>query len=397
MLIRIIAEKCTGCQLCLRPCPYGGVEMVGKVAVLNENCTYCGACVPACKSDAIEVVERQPGASEAARYRGVWVIAEHDNGMLKGGTVELLGEGRKLAEELQVPLEGVILGDGIKPLAEEMVHYGADKVYMADHPVLSRYRTGPYTDIICGLTNKKLPEIILVSATAQGRDLAPRVAARLGAGLTADCTGLEIDPEKRLLVQTRPAFGGNLMATILCPEARPQMSTVRPNVMKKAQLDPSRKGEIEVIPVGLDERGVATKILEVIRQEEGDEVNLLDAKVIVSGGRGLGKPENFSVIRELAKVLGAGVGASRATVDAGWIPAYHQVGQTGKTVQPKLYIACGISGAVQHLAGMSAAETIIAINKDPNAPIFDVATYGIVGDLFEVVPALTEKLKELLA
>jgi electron transfer flavoprotein alpha subunit len=371
--------------------------MAGNIAVLNERCNYCGACVPACKSGAIEVVQRQLTSAETEKYRGVWVIAEHDNGILKGGTSELLGEGRKLADELGVPLEGVLLGDGVQALGEEMVSLGADKVYVADHPLLSLYRTGPYADILSGLINMKLPEIILVSATTQGRDLAPRVAARIGAGLTADCTALEINPEERLLVQTRPAFGGNLMATIHCPAARPQMATVRPNVMKKAQREPSRQGEIEVVPVHLDEKGIATKILEVIRLEEGQEVNLLDAQVVVSGGRGLGKAENFALIRELAEVLGAAVGASRATVDAGWIPAYHQVGQTGKTVQPKLYVACGISGAVQHLAGMSSSDTIVAINRDPNAPIFDVATYGIVGDLFEIVPALTAKLRELLS
>jgi len=397
MLIRIIPEKCTGCKLCLRPCPYAGVEMVGEVAVLNERCTFCGACVPFCKSGAIEVVQRQLTSVDTGKYRGVWVIAEHDNGVLRSSTIELLGEGRKLADKLQAPLEGVVLGDGVQPLAEDMIRYGADKVYVADHPVLSRYRTGPYADVTCGLVNKKLPEIILVSASTQGRDLAPRLAARIGAGLTADCTALEIDPDQRLLVQTRPAFGGNLMATIHCPNARPQMATVRPNVMKKAALDPGRVGDIENVPVNLDDRAVATKILEVIRQEEGKEVNLADAQIIVSGGRGLGKAENFQLIRNLAEVLGAAVGASRATVDAGWIPAYHQVGQTGKTVQPKLYIACGISGAVQHLAGMSSSDTIVAINKDANAPIFDVATYGIVGDLFEIVPALTSKLKELLS
>jgi len=397
MLIRIIPEKCTGCKLCLRPCPYRGVEIIDGLAVLNERCTYCGACVSACKVGAIEVVAQQPVSADLEKYRGVWVVAEHDDGVLKGGSIELLGEGRRLADELQVPLEGVVLGEGVQALAQEMIHFGADKVHLAEHPVLARYRTGPYADIICGLINQKSPEIVLVSATPQGRDLAPRVAARLGAGLTADCTVLEIDQEQRLLVQTRPAFGGDLMATILCPNARPQMATVRPNVMKKPQKDPSRRGQIEAVPVSLDDRGVATKIVEVLRQEEQGEVSLLDAKIVVSGGRGLGKAENFSLIRELAQVLGAAVGASRSTVDAGWIPAYHQVGQTGKTVQPKLYIACGISGAVQHLAGMSASETIVAINKDPHAPIFDVATYGVVGDLFEIVPALTAKLREMLS
>jgi electron transfer flavoprotein alpha subunit len=222
------------------------------------------------------------------------------------------------------------------------------------------------------------------------------VAARVSAGLTADCTGLEIDEEEGLLVQTRPAFGGNLMATIVCRQARPQMATVRPGVMKALLPDPARNGEVVTVPVHLDERGVLAKIVEIVQQEGDGQVNLQDAQVIVSGGRGLGKPENFALIRELAEVLGGAVGASRAAVDAGWIPAYHQVGQTGRTVQPKLYIACGISGAVQHVAGMGSSDVIIAINKDPSAPIFNIATYGVVGDLFEVVPKLTQKLREVL-
>jgi electron transfer flavoprotein alpha subunit len=267
---------------------------------------------------------------------------------------------------------------------------------MAQDPVLAHYRTGPYTDVLAGMINQRKPEIVLVSATPQGRDLAPRVAARISAGLTADCTGLDIDDEEGLLVQTRPAFGGNLMATIVCRQARPQMATVRPGVMKALAADASRAGEIVTIPVHLDERSVVAKIVEIVQQEGDAQINLQDAQIIVSGGRGLGKPENFALIRDLADALGGAVGASRAAVDAGWIPAYHQVGQTGRTVQPKLYIACGISGAVQHLAGMGSSDVIVAINKDPSAPIFNVATYGIVGDLFEVVPALAKKLREVL-
>ena len=397
MAVRLIAENCTGCRLCLRACPYGAIDMVEEKAQFNEHCTQCGACASSCKFDAIllEVVFTRD--VDVTQYRGIWVVAEsapHGHGELRRGTYELLGEGRRLADKLGVELSAVLLGDQVAGRSGDLIAHGADKVYLAEDAVLAQYRTGPYTDVLAGMINQHKPEIVLVSATPQGRDLAPRVAARLSAGLTADCTGLDIDEDDRLLVQTRPAFGGNLMATIICREARPQMATVRPGVMKALEPDPSRQGETITVPVHLDERGVIAKIVEIVQQESDGAVNLQDAEVIVSGGRGLAKPENFALIRDLAEALGGAVGASRAVVDAGWIPAYHQVGQTGRTVQPKLYIACGISGAVQHLAGMGISDVIVAINKDPSAPIFNVATYGIVGDLFEIVPALTRKLRE---
>lgn len=394
MAVRIIADNCTGCKLCLRACPYGAIDIVSGKAQFNDNCTQCGACASACKFDAIVLEIAYTPNVDVGQYRGVWIVAEHLHGQLRRGSYELLGEGRRLADKLDVELAAVLLGDQTVDLAQQLFAYGADKVYLGQDPVLAHYRTGPYSDVLAGMINRYKPEIVLVSATPQGRDLAPRVAARLSAGLTADCTGLDIDEQERLLVQTRPAFGGNLMATIVCRHARPQMATVRPGVMKALEPDRSRSGEMVEVPVHLDERGVLAKIVEVVQQETDGRVNLQDAEVIVSGGRGLGKPENFALIRELAEALGGAVGASRAAVDAGWIPAYHQVGQTGRTVQPKLYVACGISGAVQHLAGMSSSDCIIAINKDPTAPIFNIATYGIVGDLFEIVPALTKKLKE---
>lgn len=394
MAVRIITDNCTGCKLCLRACPYGAIDIVSGKAQFNDNCTQCGACASACKFDAIVLESAYTPDVDVSRYRGVWVVAEHLHGQLRRGSYELLGEGRRLADKLDVELAAVLLGDQTADLVQQLFSYGADKVYLGQDPVLAHYRTGPYSDVLAGMINRYKPEIVLVSATPQGRDLAPRVAARLSAGLTADCTGLDIDEQERLLVQTRPAFGGNLMATIVCRHARPQMATVRPGVMKALEPDRSRSGEMVEVPVHLDERGVLAKIVEVVQQETDGRVNLQDAEVIVSGGRGLGKPENFALIRDLAEALGGAVGASRAAVDAGWIPAYHQVGQTGRTVQPKLYVACGISGAVQHLAGMSSSDCIIAINKDPTAPIFNIASYGIVGDLFEIVPALTKKLKE---
>ena len=396
MAVCLVVDNCTGCKLCLRACPYGAIDIVEDKARFNEHCTQCGACASSCKFDAIVLETSYTPDVDVTQYRGVWVIAEHLHGAFRRGTLELLGEGRRLADKLGVELSAVLLGDGVESMTKDLFAHGAGKVYIAQDPVLAHYRTGPYTDVLAGLINQHKPEIVLISATPQGRDLAPRVAARLSAGLTADCTGLDIDESERLLVQTRPAFGGNLMATIVSRHARPQMATVRPGVMKALEPDPSRTGEVVNVPVHLDERSMLTKIVEIVQLDTDGRVNLQDAEIIVSGGRGLGKPENFALIRELAEALGGAVGASRAAVDAGWIPAYHQVGQTGRTVQPKLYIACGISGAVQHLAGMSSADCIIAINKDPAAPIFNIATYSIVGDLFEIVPALTRKLRETL-
>jgi electron transfer flavoprotein alpha subunit/NAD-dependent dihydropyrimidine dehydrogenase PreA subunit len=396
MGIYIDIEKCTGCKLCLSACPYGAIEMVEGKARFTDDCTSCGACVSSCRFGAIIMEVTRKEEVDTSLYRGIWVLAEITDGRLADVTLELLGEGQKLASALGEKVSLVLAGHEVEDLIPIAAAHGADRVYLVEHEVLSQYRTDPFTSVICGLINKHKPEIVLIGATTMGRDLASRIAARIGAGLTADCTGLEIETETRLLQQTRPAFGGNVMATIVCRNARPQMATVRPRVMKKCEADDSRSAEVIREQVELNEKSIVTKILEVIREEGNDDLDVAEAEIIVSGGRGLRKPESFEMIRELAQVLGAAVGASRATVDAGWIPAYHQVGQTGKTVQPKLYIACGISGAVQHLAGMGSADCIVAINSDPDAPIFGVAHYGIVGDLFEVVPTLTRELKKEL-
>lgn len=328
------------------------------------------------------------------QYKGVWVFAEQRAGELLNVAIELVGEGRKIADELETELTAVLLGKDVDNLASKLVKYGVDRVIYADHELLDVYTTDGYTKVICELINERKPEILLIGATNIGRDLGPRISARVHTGLTADCTKLDVDLENRRLLQTRPAFGGNLMATIICPDYRPQMSTVRPGVMEKAKLNENNKGEIVKYTPELEEKDIVAKVIEVIKGGKA-EVQLEESKIIVSGGRGMGNDEGFKLIEELANKIGGVVGASRATVDAGWIDQGHQVGQTGKTVRPTLYIACGISGAIQHLAGMQESDTIVAINKDPNAPIFKVADYGIVGDVYEILPELINALDNI--
>ena len=327
------------------------------------------------------------------QFKDVWVFAEQRQGTLTPVVVELLGEGRKLADKLGVKLCALLVGSNVKDLKQILIHYGADRVYCVDNELLEKYTTDGYSKAVCIAVESYKPEIIMMGATHIGRDLAPRIASKLNTGLTADCTGLEIDPEDGKLRQTRPAFGGNLMATIICPETRPQMCTVRPGVMDKAIKDTNRTGETIEIEVDISQKDIRTKVLEIVKIKR-DMIPLTDADVIISGGMGIKNAEGFKMLKELADVLGGTLGASRATVDAGWIDKSRQVGQTGTTVRPKLYIACGISGAIQHLAGMQESGMIVAINTNPNAPIFEVADYGIVGDVYEVVPQLIELLKD---
>jgi electron transfer flavoprotein alpha subunit len=322
-------------------------------------------------------------------YRGVLVFAEQIDGKLSRVSLELLGKGRELASALNVELAGILLGSQVKSLAQELICYGADRVFLVDDPKLAHYQTGIYTSVITQQLIEAKPEILLIGATDIGRDLAPRVARRIGTGLTADCTSLAIDKEKRLLLQTKPGYGGNMMFTFICPEHRPQMATVRPGVMQASIRDSSRNGEVINVPVQIEEKDMMVKTLKRVK-EARQGVNLEEARIIVAGGKGVGRAEKFSLIHELADVLGAQVGATRDVVDAGWISDGHMVGQTGKTVKPELYIACGISGAVQHVSGIWDSKTIVAINTDPNAEIFKVADFGIVGDLHEVLPALIE-------
>lgn len=328
-------------------------------------------------------------------YSGVWVFIEVDNEKnIEGVSLELLGAGRELADKLNVPLAGVLLGDQIRNLANQVIYSGADNVYMIDNPVLKQYRTEAYMKAVILLAEKYKPEIFLYGATPNGKDLASAVATDLNTGLTADTTMLDIDLEKRLLEASRPAFGGNIMATILCKKHRPQMATVRPKVMKALEPDCNRNGQIIEEELRMREEDMRTKVIEVVK-DVTKKANLSDAHVIVAGGKGLGDMLGFQLIHSLAKTIGASVGGTRDVIEAGWLPHELQIGQTGETVTPKIYFAIGISGAIQHVVGMKNSEIIIAINKDSNAPIFDVATYGIVGDAHEVIPQLIEQFKAM--
>jgi electron transfer flavoprotein alpha subunit len=395
--IKVNPEKCTSCETCVSTCPFGAIEMRDGKAFITESCTVCGACVEACEFKAIERTgeEAVAAATDLSAFKGVWVFAEQHKSGIASVALELLGEGRKLADKRKTTLSAVFIGHGIKDKARELIAHGADIVYCADDAALKDFNDDSYSAVLTTLATLHKPEIILAGATAIGRSFIPKVAAKLYTGLTADCTMLDIDPETGNLLQTRPAFGGNIMATIVAPNHRPQMATVRHKVMKKAAPDASRKGE--VIDVKFTTAGdMRTKVIKTV-EEVSETVNISEADIIVAGGRGMGSAKNFQLIEELAKTIGGAVGATRGAVDEGWVPYSHQVGQTGKTVCPKLYIAAGISGAIQHLAGMQSSDVIIAINKDPNAPIFSVATYGIVGDVMEVLPVMIKKFKEIRA
>ena len=392
--IKVIPDTCTGCETCVSACPFGAIEMREGKAFITEACTLCGACVEACEFKAIERDLEDAGpVKDLSAYTGVWVFAEQHKGAIASVSLELLGEGRKLADKKGAKLSAVLAGAGIRGRAADLIAHGADVVYVADDPALKDFNDDAYADVLTALARQHKPEIILAGATAIGRSFFPKVASTLYAGLTADCTMLDIDAATGHLHQTRPAFGGNIMATIVTPNHRPQMATVRHKVMKPAPRDDTRKGEIVEVQY-TPARAVRTRVLRTV-EELTDTVNICEADIIVAGGRGLGSQKNFLLVQELAKALGGAVAATRGAVDEGWVPYSHQVGQTGKTVCPRLYIACGISGAIQHTAGMQSSETIVAINKDPDAPIFSVATYGIVGDVHEVLPVLIKKVKEL--
>ena len=422
---RLIPGKCIACGArCQAECPFDAIEMnaKGEPIIDQVKCTACQKCVKICPAQAIEIYftpEEQKILEELAKqkavptevgieekkepedprlaqiraYKGVWVFTEHTEGVPAEVSWELLGVGATLAKARNTELCSVVIGEKVDHLAKEAFAYGASKVYLVDDPVFHYYRTESYYKALVYLIEKYKPEIVLVGATGLGRDLAGAVATRLGTGLTADCTGLSID-DKGFLLQTRPAFGGNIMATILTEWTRPQMSTVRPHVMPMPAKNPSLTGAVVRDTVPIKEQDIAAKVLEIIGDEKMDTVDVAAADIIVSGGRGMCNTENYKILQELADELGGVVACSRAAVEAGWMPLERQVGQTGKTVRPKIYIAVGISGAIQHLVGMQDSDTIIAINRDKQAPIFEAATFGIVGDLFKVVPALTAYVRE---
>jgi len=410
---------------------YDAIEIKSGLAEINEKCIYCGACIDVCKFNSIQITGIPEKAVDFSQYRGVMVFLEQHDGTIAECGFELLSEGRKLADNLKTELTGVLAGFNPGKNIAEVFRYGIDRLYLADSEVFRDNLDDVFSKLLVQIINRNKPEIFLGAATSFGRSLLPKVAAIIKTGLTADCTALSIDEDKKILLQTRPTFGGNILATIITKNARPQMATVRPHVMGKNPLfnlatgdagsniarntDGNPAGITTVLPENLFYNGIESlpeefrRKIELIavspsnfktkyklistERETGQSINLTDYDVIVSGGRGMGGPESFSMLKELADLLGGVVGASRAAVDSNWISYPHQVGQTGKTVNPKVYIACGISGAIQHLAGMQTSDIVIAINKDPYAPIFKIANYGITGDLFEIIPALIKKIK----
>jgi len=411
MAIRIIKEKCEGCMLCLKACPFDAISMSDRLAAVDElKCNNCNACVSKCVFGAILAAE-ESAEEDLSSYRDVWVFTEQRDGKLMNVGAELLGEGYRLSREISDDTKvcAVLVGDDTDHLIRELFAGGADKVYQISDPLLANYTTDGYTKVITEAIRKYKPETVLLGATHIGRDLAPRVAARLNTGLTADCTRLDVNTGKyidylntyttcdtdgldaadgdRSLKQTRPAFGGNLMATIVTRKTRPQMATVRPGVMDKLTPDYTKEGELIKIDSALFLEDIHIEVLESVKAAK-EIVSLTDASIICSGGRGLGDAEGFRLIEAFAEKVGGVVGASRAAVDAGWIDQSHQVGQTGTTVKPKIYFACGISGAIQHLAGMQNSDVIVAINKDPDAPMMRLADYAICGDLKKIIPEI---------
>jgi len=394
-MLEVNAEKCQACGECETVCSFQAIRVENGLAVVDRDlCTLCGVCVEACPEDALQLSEAEAeGAMDPGSWRGVWVAAECRGRTLAPVSRELLGKARELAEGLEATVTAVIMGHGVAPLGRELIAYGADRVLVADHPALASFTDEPYGSVLASLAKAERPEIILAGATSMGRSYIPRVATLLETGLTADCTELAVRGEDRALLQTRPAWGGNLLATIVCPGHRPQMATVRPHVMKAMPPDPDRKGEIVQVTLKEELLRQRVRVLESVK-EEAEGPNLCEAEVIVTAGRGIEKEQHLAWLLELARLLGGAVGATRAATDAGWLSHRCQIGQTGTTVSPKLYIGCGVSGAIQHIVGMQGSEIVVAINKDPEAPIFDVATYGIVGDVKKVIPLLINRIRK---
>jgi electron transfer flavoprotein alpha subunit/NAD-dependent dihydropyrimidine dehydrogenase PreA subunit len=391
--IEIDLDKCNGCTMCARSCPYQAIVMEDKKAIwLEDRCVLCGACLESCKFGALlgEMPTRE--VPDFTDYRGVMVFVEQHDGVFHRSAFELIGCARTLADDLNEHVVATVFGQSVADNAAQLVHHGADRCIVVENSALAYYQTCTYTHVLSEIVRKHKPSILLIAATHLGRDFAPRLARRLGLGLTADCTRLSIDPEEKILLQTRPAFGGNIMATIVTRYSRPQTSTVRPGIMRALEPDPSRVGEIVVEQVDMVDCKEFTRVLEcVLKEEKGPD--LASAKVIVAGGRPMCNDRGIGVLKEFADAVGGQVACTRVVVEEGFLPPEQQVGQTGCTVRPEVYFACGISGAVQHKAGMDGSRYVIAINKDPDAPIFEIADYAIVGDLFEILPALTREVK----
>jgi len=389
-----IRENCTGCGICVRTCPVGALSVNSKrKAEVSEDCTLCSICVDSCPFKSLAVHHSFGGnKEELEKYSGILVLCEMRNHSPDRSAYELLGEARKLSAGSK-EVTALIITDDASDAAEKLIRAGADRVVTAVHRNLEHFSTEPWNTILTHVIRTDKPEIVLAAATTTGRDVMPRVSKSLDTGLTADCTELHIDPKNGMLMQTRPAFGGNIMATIVCDRTRPQMSTVRPGVMKPLEPDCSRTGRIVELQITDSMVAGRSRVLEFI-PSQGDEVDITEAETVISGGRGMKDPANFHMLHELAHLLGATVGASRAAVDNGWIEYPRQVGQTGKTVQPKIYLAVGISGAVQHRVGMQSSDVIYAVNKDPDAGIFQFCSHGFVGDLFEIIPALIKEIKK---
>jgi electron transfer flavoprotein alpha subunit len=394
-MLKIDHQTCNLCGLCQKSCPFGAISAGEETVAVDERCTLCGACVNVCPQAALSIERRQASPEELARYRGVFVWAEceerGEQSVPRRVVCELLTHGRRLADRLGQPLVAVALGDARMQELERLCHQGADRVVCCRHDLLGSYSTDGFTTALAAVVAKEKPSVLLFGATPNGRDLAPRVAARLRFGLTADCTGLDIDDQGQL-VQTRPAFGGNIMASIVSPCTRPQAATVRPNVFAAAAPDLRRPVAIEEFPVTLSKASIRTRLVETIATAaEGEKIE--EARVIVAAGRGCGEPSHLDLVRSLAHRLGGTMAGSRAIVELGWVPHTIQVGQSGTTVGPDLYVAVGISGAVQHIVGMSSSKKIVAINKDPDAPIFKIADLGVVGDALQILPKLLDALK----
>ncbi len=391
-----ISEKCVGCGKCTTVCPFGALSLVNRKAVASAACTMCGACVSQCPVKALSLPQTGAAKKDLSAYKGVWVFIEiaNDGRTQKVRPVgfELLSKGRELATQLGEELCAVVIGYGTQPFAAELSQYGTDKIYFVDGPAYGQYNTIAYANALVTLIEKYKPSVVLYPSTYVGRDLSPRISSQLFVGLTADCTGLSI--KEGNLIQTRPAFGGNIMADIKCPDYRPQMSTVRPNVFKKVVTTPGRIAAIVTENIPVPPQAAKVRVVNTHMDPPASGMKLDEAEVVIAGGRGMKNKAGFDLLEDLATQLGGTVGASRAAIDLGLKPKEQQIGQSGVTVSAKLYVACGISGAVQHVVGMEHSDVIIGINKDANAPIFNVCKYGLVGDASQILPKILEQLKK---